>query len=202
MADKKTNGIDAPKLRILLSLLIIVIICAAAGAFWFFRQQLESYALQVQKANADAQVSSNDIAKLESLKQELEDNQVAVARAKSIVADSQHYQYQNQIVDDITTYAQKAGVTISGISFDSDAAAGAGSVAAPAAQSTTTTGLKAVSVTLSLKNPTNYAAVIRFMHYIEANLTKMQILDVGFSRIANDPVNITVEHISLEVYTR
>ena len=208
MSNKKSSGLDAPKLRIVLIVSIIILAGASAGLFWYFRSQLISYAEQVEKDTTAASVSSSDVNKLKALKEELENNQVAVTRAKNIVADSRSYQYQNQIVDDINIYAKKAGIAVTNYAF-TDPSTGAGGEAAaspdgaavPAAP-TLPEGLKSVSVSLTLKNPIEYQSIITFIRYIEANLTKMQVSGVAFSKTSPGSTQVSVDPITIEVYIK
>lgn len=199
MTENQLKKIDASKLRIILASSIILLIGISIGLFLFFRGQLVGYAEQVKTANTKASVSQSDINMLENLQKELDSNQVAVNRAKNIVADSQNYKYQNQIIDDITTYAKKANVTISGYGFTTDSTAGttgSSATGGPAAP----TGLKSVGVSVGIKSPVDYESIIRFIHYIEANLTKMQVS--GISLTGDGSTNVTASPITIQVYTR
>lgn len=208
MPTNKSSTLDAPKLRIVLIVTIVILVGASATLFWFFRAQLITYAEQVEKDTTAASVSNSDVSKLKALKEELEDNQVAVNRAKSIVADSQHYQYQNQIVDDINIYAKKAGVSITNFGFTDPSASTAATTPPPAGAATAPTqaaptlpeGLKSVSVSLSLKSPIEYQNIIKFIRYIEANLTKMQVSGVAFSKTSPGSTQVSVDPITVEVY--
>ena len=52
------------------------------------------------------------IQNLLKLKDQLEKNPVATKKAEQIVADSKSYQYQNQIINDLSIYAARANVPI------------------------------------------------------------------------------------------
>ncbi len=205
MPKKQKEGLSAPQLRIVLLCTIVLIFCAAAVGFWYFRSGLIDYSKQVQEDNAKAAVSSSDVSTLKTLKQELEDNKVAVTRTKNIVADSQHYQYQNQIIEDITSYAKKAKVSLGGFTFNSDTASSSTSGAAAAGSAVTTpapAGLKSVNVSVDIKSPVSYQSLIKFIHYIEVNLTKMQVAGISMAKIADSDTDVTANPITLEVYTR
>jgi hypothetical protein len=201
--EKQINGIDAPKLRIILISSILLLFVIASVAFWFFRSQLLTFAEQVQKDNTAASISTSDISKLESIQDELEENEVAVTRAQSIVADSQQFQYQDQIIADITAYAQRAGVVITGYTFPSSdgqqttASNGAPTTAAPAPA-----GLKSVQVSIAIKNPVEYKPIMQFVKYIEANLTKMQITEMTLAASTVGSSQVNVGTINVQVYTR
>ena len=113
MIEKKLGGLNPVRLRIILLSTIALFIILSAVGFWFFKGWLESYATNVREASQKADVSSSDIANLQRLQATLEEEKVAINRTKSIVADSQSYAYQNQIITDIDAYAKSSGVKIS-----------------------------------------------------------------------------------------
>lgn len=204
--EKRLNGFTPTKLRMaLIGSLFLSLVIAAAG-YWFFLTQLTAYADQVSIATAEADQSSSDAITLQRLKKELEDDKIAVNRAKSIVADSKFYQYQDQIIKDINAYAKASGVTVSAYDFGTSAGASGGAAAgtapAPTAPTTpTATGLKSTKVTVSLNNPVDYKSAMRFIYAIEQNLTKMQLS--GISLAAGDNENeVTVNALNIEVYIR
>jgi hypothetical protein len=205
MSNKQTKKLSAPQLRLALIGLIVFLIGLSAVGFWFFREQLITYANTVNQSSAAASSSSEDISKLQRLKQELSDDKVAVTRAKSIVADSQYYQYQDQIIEDINAYAKSAGVTVTGFTFNNEGATG--SVASPASPATVgaapvPVGLKTTSVIITVKNPVKYQAIMNFLHSIELNLTRMEITGISIAKATADNSAVTVNPINIEVYTR
>src|SRR3990167_4499962 len=99
MIEKKLSGLSPLKLRMVLLLTIVAMIILSAVGFWFFKDWLGTYASTVSADAQKAKISSSDIATLQRLKTQLENNTVAVNRTKNIVADSKSYAYQNQIID-------------------------------------------------------------------------------------------------------
>lgn len=201
------------QLRIILSSTIALLIIASAGCFILFRGQLIAYAEKVNTDTTAANVSANDVAALERLGKELEESAVSINRAKSIVADSQHYQYQNQIINDLNSFAKSAGLAIANYSFLSDNAATGGAVGTPGNAATpvdpaaapAVPGLKTTGVSISLRTPADYKAVMRFIHLIEQNLTKMQL--TGISLSANSGENgtangVAITPLTIEVYIK
>jgi hypothetical protein len=201
MPKNGAQAIDALKLRVVLIGTIILLLVISAIGFWFFRMQLISYAEQVKTDTSKASISNNDIKRLEEIKQKLQDDSVAVTRAKSIVADSKSYQYQNQIISDITAYAQDAGLHVTSFSFgDTGVLTGTAATATPG--SSAPAGLKALTTTVSVKSPANYQAVMRFVHSIENNLTKMQLSGISLTKSADSSTDVTVNPFTIEVYTK
>lgn len=194
------KNMSAVKLRLILICSVGLILLVFAGCFLLFRNQLDAYATQVKLDNSAAEISKNDVARLQRIQQELEHDNVAVTRAKNIVADSQYYEYQNQILSDINQYAKDSGVTIVSFTFNSDTDPKAAPTpanpltAAPA-------GLKTTSAVISIKNPVDYKAIMRFIHAIEVNLTKMQLAGVSFTKGTSN-ADVTVNPLTVEVFTR
>lgn len=210
MIEKRLNGISPTRLRLILCATIIAIIIAAGAGFWFFKDRLVNYAATVEQMKQEADASASDVAALQKLKTELEENVVAVNRAKSIVAESKSYQYQNQIIEDLNIYAKATGVAIASYVFaDNNAAASTttGGASTPAASPVPTIagGPKSTSVTVTLKSPANYKAVMRFIHAIEINLTKMQLTGISLTGPTSEESRsdeVTVNPLTIEVYIR
>lgn len=204
---KGQSGLTAAKLRIVLAASMILILVLAAVSFWFFRNQLEGYATEVRKANSDASVSEKNVSKLKELEKDLEDNVVAIARAEKIVGDSRFYQYQNQIIDDLNAYAKAAGIFIESYSFlETGTPGAAGASTAPTTPAGSDgpppAGLKTTGVSITLKSPIDYAALMRFVHSIETNLTKMQLTGVSITRTEYKSQDVSTNPLNIEVYTR
>ena len=193
----------AQKLRLLLLVGIALLIVLSAVGFWFAHKQLVSFAEQVRETTAVANASTQDLANLQALKTKLAEDADTVERTKSIVADSQHYAYQDQIIKDINKYENRAGITITGYTFN--AATGGTSTPAPSAAATAGTpavaGLKSVSVSIAIKSPVKYSNIMNFIHAIEQNLTKMQLAGISITKDAQSD-NVTANSLNVEVYTR
>jgi len=67
---------------------------------------------------------------------------------------------------------------------------------------TSSTGLKSIAATITLRNPVPYRNYLTFLKLIEQNLTKMQITDVSIVPDKDDPNLINNPVIGLEVYIK
>lgn len=199
MVTKKTNTMTPDKLRLILIGTIFVMIIGAGGLFWVFREQiLIPNANKVSEVSLAAKSRDSEVSRLENLKTILERDKDTVDKAARIVADTQSYQYQDQIIKDLTAYAKATGVTI--LRYDFNSGATSGPAAAQPATGTEPAGLKSVSVAISLTNPVPYNNFMRFVHAIEANLTKMQLAGIS---IATDPSNAVIANtLTIKVYTK
>lgn len=211
MLKKTTGNLNAQKLRILLIVSILLLIVIMSAVFILARSVLVGYAADVQQISDAAASSSKNLSALNNLKAKLEKDHSAVERAKNLVAESQSYAYQDQIIRDINTYASKSGIAIAGYQFNSEigasssGAAGSTPAPTPVAPGTnptpTVSGLKTVSVSINLKTPINYTNIMHFIHLIEQNLTKMQLSGVSLSK-DTQPNGVTVSALTIEVYVR
>lgn len=200
MVTKKANTMTPDKLRLILIGTIFVMILGAGGLFWVFREQvLIPNANKVAEVSLSAKSRDSEVNRLENIKAILERDKDTVDKAARIVADTQSYQYQDQIIKDLTAYAKATGVTILRYDFTSGTAASGPGAAQPAA-GTEPAGLKSVSVAISLTNPVPYTSLMRFVHAIEANLTKMQLAGIA---ISTDPSNAVIANtLTIKVYTK
>lgn len=201
MVTKKTNTMTPHKLRLILIGSIAVMIIGAGGLFWVFREQvLIPKAKEVADVSISAQSKDNEVNRLKATKAALERDKDTVDKAAKIVADTRFYQYQDQIIKDLTAYAKATGVIIRQYDFSNGNGAGSGATTAQPAVSADPNGLKSIGVAISLQNPVPYVNLMRFIHAIEINLTKMQLAGIAISK---DPSNaITANTLTIKVFTK
>lgn len=186
--------------KTILLLLIAALVAIFLASFLFFQVQLKNLATDVKKANSEASASKGDLDRLKGLREYLDKERDAIERTKKIVADSQSYQYQDQIINDITAYALKSGVSITGLVFDT--ATTANPSAPQATPAPTSVGPKFMTATINIKSPAPYRNVMQFLYYLEQNLTKMQISGVTMSKESRVGQNVTVSPLSVKVYVK
>ena len=204
--------LTATTFRAILSVSIFLIIGAGVALFIVANNQLRTLATDVSKISIDADASGNNLQTLKRLEAELNQQKETIQRTNSIVAESQSYQYQNQIISDLNNYANRAGISITNLDFSATQAAG-GTAATPSQQpaapttpgaSTTTpapsSSMKSTSVSVTIANPVNYQSLLNFVRLIEQNLTKMQISSVGLSSGENG--GVSSDALTIEVYIR
>ena len=202
------NMIDnAVRLRLVLIVVLLLLVSLTIALGFFGVQYLKTQATEVQQVVYDATNSDRKLQRIQELASELEANQDTAARAKQVVAESKSYQYQDVIIQDLQAMASRAGVSITNFNFT-----GSGSSTAKGSSTTTATpqatssagGLRSTTVDITLKNPVDYRSLLRFIHYIEQNLTKMQIAKVSLAGAADadSPNAVTSETLTIEVYIR
>ncbi len=204
----KNIKLTAVSFRLILSITLFLTAGLIIAAVWLSTSKLKEFAAEVSQISSDASASQDSVQTLQKTKQELEAQKDIVAKAANIVADSQSYKYQDQIIKDLNAYATASGLSITNFSFASSTAAGAatpapaatGSTAAPAPAATAVpSGVKVTTASITLKTPVNYVNLLQFIHSIEQNLTKMQIARITLSK-GQTSREITTDALEIQVY--
>ena len=213
---KLSASITPVRFRAILISSMALLLVAGVSGFYAAQKKLNVYADEISTKVAEAEASKNSVQRLQSLESELERLKDIRSRASSIVAESQSYQYQNQIITDLSNYAQQSGITISQYNFqavDQQAAsgtkpeapatpeAGASPAAAPGAAGPSVASLKSTVVSISLNPPINYTNLLRFMRSVEQNLTKMQISGISLTP-GGDKDEVSTGSLNIEVYIK
>lgn len=189
----KNNKLDAVRLRLMLIGLVVLLLGGGVGGVWYLQGLLSNQMTETNKIKSAATSSSDNLAKAQALKIYLQTNHSDVEKTEKIVADTTYYQYQNQIVTDITSYAKTAGVTILGFDFPAVVTNG---------KTPSTTGLNSIAANITLQNPVPYRNYLIFLKLIEQNLTKMQITDVSITPDKVNPNLISNTTVGIEVFTK
>lgn len=199
---KSKKQLNASKMRLILSSLLVLILIGMGAGFYFAYTILQTKAEEVAKIQTEAKSSDDQLRRLVELQKQLELNQPTIEKANQIVAESQSYQYQNQIIQDLSKYASQAGVSIMSFTFQ-DPLSGStnkapGSTAIP---SSTVSGLKSTSVSIQLNKDLNYTNLLHFIHLIEQNLTRMQVSELLLTK-GESRGTVGAQTLNIEVYIK
>lgn len=197
----KSKSLNASTMRIILSAVLLLLFGAGAGVFTLGYKQLQSHAASAQEVAVKAEASRSSLEDLVAVKKFLADNSDAVDRADQLVAQSKLYSYQDQIINDINAYANQSGIEIANISFDETKVTTANPVTPAAAAPSST---KSMTASVTIKNPTNYMAMLNFINRIEQSLFRMQISRISISQSSDETKagDITSDAFTIEVYVR
>lgn len=171
---------------------IVLLIAGIGYGTYYIHQRLSDYVVQVDHLKIDSEISQQDIENAQKLQHALDENKDSVARAAAIVADTQYYEYQDQIVKDITSYASASGITVLGFDFSASSSSKTSSIK----------GIKTMVATIALQSPVSYTSYLQFLKLIERNLTKMQVTQVDISNDLKTPGSINSPVLTMEVYVR
>lgn len=183
--ENKDAKLNAVNVRTLLIVLLVILVLFITGGFVFFYGQLNGLAQDIHDSTANV---INERAKENSLKQQLTTFQEPLEKAGNITVSADNY--SNQVIKDLTFYADKTGVKITGYTTDSTKT------------SSNIAGVSTQNITATLANPVNYDNFLHFLKLIETNLPKMQITGVNISSIVDSTTLIEVEPLTIRVYTK
>src|SRR5919202_1152330 len=196
---KKNHQLTATSLRIVLIISIFLIASLSVVGFSMVVDGLTNTAVDTSKTVGEANNSRNNVQNLQRIQTILSENKQTVERASSIVAESKSYQYQDQIISDLTGYATRAGISITNFDFSgATTPAITNTPTKPTTPKSTTPGVNSISVSVTVKNTVNYDNLLRFIYSIEQNLTKMQISRVGLSKESTG--GVTSDALVIEVF--
>jgi hypothetical protein len=110
---------------------------------------------------------------------------------------------QSAIVSELTTFATRAGLPVSQISFKDDtASAGAVSADGKTIVSSTPKGVKVVPVTVQFDKGAKYTNLLDFLRTVEANQRKSQVTNINLTPDATDRSILSQVSIDLNLYSR
>lgn len=193
--------LNASIARIVLSLLLLIILSAMVGLVIFAYSFLSKTSEEVGKMQTEAIAVDAKIQSLLASKSQLDRNSDTVTKAKNIVSESKLYQYQNQIIKDLNTYADRAGIPIKAFSFQNEPTTSAKTTKSSKRTPASPAGVKSTFVSIQLGDHIDYTKFLHFLSLIEKNVTRMQLLGVSISRGANNH-EISIQSLEVKVYTR
>ena len=201
------TSLTPSRLRIVLFSTLVLIGILGQVLFYLAYTQLSKAAAETGERAASAKQSENTLSQLQVLQKELEEKKSIIDRTKQVTANNENYAYQDRLVNDLTLYANRAGLTITNISFTSGAATPApqastedGTMTTPGGTTAPSAGLSKATVDITLANPVNYERLLNFLNYIEQNLTKLKVSKVGMTK--SDASDVTIAVLNLEVYVK
>jgi len=188
---------NAVRLRNLMLVGIGLIVILIGVTIYYASSFLRAETIKTVHTKIDAEFSASDLERLKMLQKVLRDDQNSVEKAEQIVSASKQYQYQDQIINDINSYAAKTGVKVTAYDFAAATRAPLNGTKQPAVS-----GIKTITVNLTLQSPMPFDDYFRFIKAIEQNLTKMQVSGINLTPDAKDINSVANPGIALTVYVR
>lgn len=201
--------INAKSMRVILSLGLVILLSAVGTGFYFVYQQVNNLAEQTAIKQTEADSIDRKVTYLQGLKKELNEQSENITKAQKIVAETKDYQYQNQIISDLSRIAMASNVQIQSYTFNNESAASTSGEATATAQPAQTPGdtspkstINSTEVSIKLGDGIEFKNYLTFISLIERNITRMQISDVSITRNEENPNLINSQEINIKVYTR
>lgn len=212
--NPSTPMINAKSMRIILSLGLIILLLAVGAGFYFTYKKVDDLANQTAIKQTEVDSIDRKIVYLQGLEKRLDEQSENIIKAQKIVAETKDYQYQNQIIDDLSRIASIAGVQIQNYTFQNDSAtdgsnspnvteeADSPDKQAPSNTSQPQASINSTEVGIQLESDIVFTKYLMFISLIERNATRMQISDVSISRSEENPGLINSQEIKIKVYIR
>ncbi|MEO5691414.1 MAG: hypothetical protein ABIQ64_04460 [Candidatus Saccharimonadales bacterium] len=175
--------------------LIVLLVGGIIGIFFLAQTVMSQKALSTDHYRTDAELAQEEIVRLQQLKSILKNDQGTIEKTARIVAQSQQYQFQDQVINDVTSYAKRNNIEV--LSFDFGLKPGA------AAQDPTSGSTQQKTIVkVQLSNDIPYDSFLRFLKSLEQNITKMQLTGIALQPNVTQPNLILAPTIELEVFLR
>ncbi|MFZ2494203.1 MAG: hypothetical protein WAW60_00320 [Candidatus Saccharimonadales bacterium] len=199
----KTPAFSAITVQYLLIALCLILVGGIVFISIKANEVLSAKATEVDHVHSDAELAQQELVGLKSLQSNLKENADVVAKTNEIVSIAKQYKFQDQVIKELSAYAQKSGVEIIGYDFGSTP--GSKVIATPtqgAAPAPTTNANvpPKTKVVVRLRNDISYNNFLKFLMSIEQNLTKMQLTGITLQPIDKNPSNVQGPVIELEVF--
>ncbi len=207
IGNTKKFSTTETKMRLVLTGLLLLILAGMVTGFLFAYSLLKDTAEQVSRTQSEAEYSDAKLNQIILQQQEMEKYQDVVDKAEQIVAESKKYQYQNQIIEDLSKYAKQAKLDIRSFDFKEAGSPTAKkpnqSTAGNANNSTQKPNnkLKSTLVEIRLGNNPSYTKLLHFIHLIEQNLTRMQITSLTMNGDRGGGPT-SRQNLTIEVYVK
>lgn len=215
MNNKSLAGpLTATKLRILLIAAVVLLLLAQGGLIVLGQNAISAYGSEVSSAVAQSSSNEKTLRDLQSVSTALQQRESTVDKSKRLIAskNDETYTYQNQIIQDITRYAERSGLSATGFAFTTaDAAAGGATAPAPPAPAAggaapvanIPPGVTPVNVTVTFAAAGSYESFYKFLQLLEGNLLRMKIDGLNLSRPASDATDSTgITSLTIQAYTQ
>ena len=188
----KKSSIKATSLRSAMSVAVFIIIILSSVGFYYAQNWLNQLAIEIGSTVSESTAGNDDQA-LKQLQDDIAKNQISANKASSIIASNQNY--KSLIVEDLNKYTSSTGVSMVKYEWNQSVPAGTTALAA-------IDGVSSDYITITLGNPVTFTNLMQFIKAIESNLPKMQITGINLSRDSNSANAVTVEPITIGVYTK
>ena len=177
---------------ILGALMAIVIIGAFVGAYYlngFLVQKKD----EVSKVENNVVANESSIGLAQALEQYIKNNRKDIDLVKKVVSDTKEYQYQDDIINDIVTYAAQTDLKLLSVTFPTNTSSSSSKdKSAP---------VKTMQAVIEIDKEFSYDKYINFIYKIEQNISKMKILQISID-LGKEAGSITGSSIKLEVYVK
>lgn len=180
--EQQKKQFKPQNLRTILTVVFLIVLLIGGAGFYWGLSVVGAYAVDVNHRLADADASAKQIEELQTLKEKLAQSDALVEKANQIFATPASY--QSQVLSDLKTYADNAGLSITNTAF-ADPVQGV------------------YSITVTFKQPASYGSLITFLNNVEGSLPKMQVSSIALGRTGSgDADSVKTGDIKIDISVR
>lgn len=192
---KKEKQLKATSLRTFLIISIFLLLTISVVGFYFTQNYLRELAVKNLPQDTNTTATNTTTSDTEAIQAEVAKYQDIGNKSSSFFASSQTH--QNQITNDIKSYASVSGININNLSFDQSTSSNSDS------RSTSSSGgLNSKNVIITIENPVQFTKLMKFIKGIESNLPKMQVSNISITPSSSSKEAVSVEPITIDYYVR
>jgi hypothetical protein len=205
----KNFSLNALTLRWILLGIIILLLAAGSVGFYYAYKQMMVYNQDTLSKNAEADSTDKTIQQIESAVAYIEENEDAIKKSDSTVANSKKYQYQDQVIKDIRNIASDSHLIVNRIDFAVNDSAQTGVSAAPAGTAPSSDkipGITTATATVSFSPQSGtrlyYQYILDFLYKIEQNNTKLHTSNIDLKAPQVSSKTIDLRQLTIDVYIK
>lgn len=192
---KNDKQLKATTLRTFLIVSIILLLTMSVVGFYFIQNYLRDLAINNLSQDTSVITTSKTASDAKAIQAEVTKYQGIGNKSSSFFASSQTY--QNQITNDLKSYASVSGVNISNLSFDQSTLPGSSTKA-----TSSSSGLNSKNVVITIESPVQFTKLMKFIKGIESNLPKMQVSNISITPSSTSKETVSVDPITIDYYVR
>ncbi len=182
----KNNPITTRK--ILIGLIVFIALLTSGGYFLGYNQ-LTKEVKQIQDLKLEIESSEYDKNQIESLQRQMSELEDVSKAAKQMLAPISSYKYQEKTLQTIDDYAEKAGIVVNQINFNTNER-----------KKKSQAATNKIPASVAIANPVDYYKLLKFIKLIENGLTQIQITQLSIQKISTEPNEISVSNFTITVY--
>ncbi len=219
----KNSFLTATRLRWVLLAVLLLTLGASIAGFYFFHKTLSGYTAETAEKNASIESTDATIAQIEEGKKYITEHETSQKRAETIVAESQFYRYQDQIIDNIQKLAKSSKLKVDKIQFvkpgeqaasgstapssgSASAATGGTAAAGAATASDSIPGFEIAKAEITFSPQGSgdpyYQYILDFMYKLEHNSLRMHTSVIELSAKSINSKKVTISTLSIGVYLK
>jgi len=182
----KKDDFNAKYLERLLIAIVLIIAIGGTIGFYFAQDKLKNIAIETNTTLAKASKLMSD----SNNPTTVGDPEIQSLAIKTVKMTYQPSNFQAEATKDIKRFGIESGITINSVEL-----------APETAPPVLFNNIKAKKLLVSIGSPAPFAGLMKFIRATEANIPKMQVINLSLSNIRANNNSVTIEPITIEVYT-